>query len=652
MPTKNVELKPDSKEHQFVRRQIMDRARFSEKEMLNRQTSYKEQEDQFLAYIHERDIDRKTKSMFKDGEPQYTTLRIPYTYGEIMTMHTFFTTVMLGRQPVLQYNGRHGESQQHKLAVEAIMNYQMQSGRNIVPLHIWILDALKYGRGVVWADWEERYSYFQETRTVERPIYEGGVRVSTETEEVEEPMRILQYMGNKFFTTKPQNFRPDPRVPIAYLQEGEFVGREYDLTMNDLIKGGREGIYFNVDAARREFKASSADKSLGEQSTLVDDVVNENPALAGKPTGKVKALEMYVELVPDDWGLKDFKMPQKWVFTVVNEKVIIEARPLGFYHDQFPCFALEPEFDGYSLHSRSPQEIIKPLEDTLTWLFNSHFYNTRRALNDQVVFDPTMIEAEDVLSPLPGGGIRAKPAAYGQDLRRSVFQVPVADVTRQNIGDSAYVMNILQRVDGVNDSLLGVSRQQGGRQTATQVRQDNQFAVNRLKSKAEFLSAQGLAPLAEVALQQTQQYYDQEMKFRIAGNLVNPNEDPFVDVTPNAIAGFYDFVPVDGSIPLDRFALANLWRQIFADAARIPGMGQQLDFMSIFSHFAKLSGATDIDQFRVKTQLQDPEELDRARDRGDVVPIGEPPKGPSPEGDERAAGRAPTAPQISGMGGG
>lgn len=647
MPTRNKELNFGGEEHTFVLRQLLDRLKFSEREVQNRQTSYKEQEDQFLAYIHERDVDKKTKAMFKDGEPQYTTLRIPYTYGEIMTMHTFYTTVMLGRTPILQYNGRHGAGQAQKLAVEAIMNYQMQSGRNVVPLYIWILDALKYGRGILWADWEERFSYFQEEREI--PRIEGGVQTGTET--AEETVRLLQYQGNRFFTTRPQDFRPDPRVPVGYLQDGEFVGREYDLTMSELIKGGREGLYYNVNEARRLFKAADADQSPGDQSDKVDPVVNENPTTAGPPTGKTKAQEVYVELVPRDWKLKDFSMPQKWVFTIVGKRVIIESRPLGAYHDQFPCFALEPEFDGYSLHSRSPQEVIRPLEDTLTWLFNSHFYNVRRALNDQIVFDPTMIEPNDVMSPLPGGAIRAKPAAYGQDLRRSMFQVPVADVTRQNVGDSAFVLNILQRVDGVNDSVLGMINQ-GGRKTATEVRQGSQFAVNRLKSRAEFLSAQGMAPLAEVALQQTQQYFDQNLKFRVPGNLVKSGQDPFVDVSPEAIAGAFDFVPIDGSVPLDRFALANLWRQIFADAARIPGMGQELDFMAIFNHFAKLSGATDIDQFRIETQLQDMEELQRDRDRGDVVPIGEPSKGPSPEGDERAAGRAPVSPQIAGLGGG
>lgn len=651
MPTslpKNVELERDSQKHQFVRQQLIDRFNFSRQHVNARQETYEEQENQFLAYIHERDIDRQTKARSKAGEPMYTTLRIPYTYGEIMTMHTFYTTVMLGRNPILQFNGRHGESQRQKMAVEAIMNYQMLSGRNIVPLYIWLLDALKYGRGILWMDWEERYSYFIEEEDI--PVLDELGLPSGETTTRDRTFKLLQYQGNKFFTSRPQEFLSDPRVPIAYLQSGEFVGRTFDLYMNDLIRGGREGIYFNVDRAKRLFKSSRDDMEQGDRSPKIDPVADHNPMTAGPPTGKAPAMEMYVELVPDDWQLKDFRMPQKWVFTLVDKDTIIEARPMGAYHDQFPCASMEPEFDGYSLHSRSPQEIIRPLEDTMTWLFNSHFFNVRRALNDQIVFDPTMIEPEDVFSPLPGGGIRAKPAAYGQDLRKSIYQLPVNDVTRAHIGDTGHVLSLLQRVDGVNDSVLGMI-DQGGRRSATEARQGAQFSTSRLKSKSEFMSAQGFTPMGEISVQQTQQYFDQEMKFRVAGNLAQQGVDPFVDVSPESIAGAFDFIPVDGNQPLDRFALANLWRQIFSDMARLAQLPQmqEFDLLGIFRHFAQLAGATDIDQFRIN--MQDPEQLENEERRGNIVPLGgQSERGPPAEGDERAAARDAAPPQVSGLG--
>lgn len=651
MPQPNIRVPYDvSKDslHHLVQRAILARYYLSKQYMENRQTTYEKLENQFLAYLPETDHDAMTRTKYKEqGKPKYTTLQIPYTYAEVMTMHTYFSTVMLGRNPIFQYMGRHGESQRQKLAVDAIMAYQTRIGQNIVPLYVWILDALKYGRGILGTFWDEKYSYF--TRIVDRPVTVGPIRVKTVRETVQE--RVLQYVGNRFFTVRPQDFFPDPRVPTGYIQDGEFVGYTAEVSWNSLVRGELEGRYFNIRHVRKFVRSKSTTRDLSSSPKL-DLPADESLLTDPKDTGFVNILEMAVEVIPREWRLADTNRPQKWLFTLAGNEVVIQARPLGAYHDKFEFFSMEPEFDGYSLHSRSPGEVIKPLEDTITWLFNSHFYNVRRALNDLFVVDPSRIEMTDVLNPLPGGAIRAKPLAYGEDVSTAIRQLPVADITRAHIGDTRYVLDILQRIDGVNDSVLGLI-QQSGRKTATEVRQGGTFSVSRLKAKAEFMGAMGFDPLAVVSLQNTQQYYSQEQKFRIAGNLADPGAEPFVEVTPAAIAGSFDFVPMSGDMPLDRFALANLWRQIFVDAARIPGMEQQLDFMAIFAHFAKLSGATDIDQFRV--QVVSDEMLAQQAQAGNVIPLGgqyggPASAGPADEGDERAASRVPVPGQTPGLG--
>jgi hypothetical protein len=54
-------------------------------------------------------------------------------------------------------------------------------------------------------------------------------------------------------------------------------------------------------------------------------------------------LEFAWELIPADWGLGSGKVPEKWVFTVGNDAVIIGAQPLGYYHNKFPFQVLEYE---------------------------------------------------------------------------------------------------------------------------------------------------------------------------------------------------------------------------------------------------------------------------------------------------------------------
>ena len=130
----------------------------------------------------------------------------------------------------------------------------------------------------------------------------------------------------------------------------------------------------------------------------------------------------------------------------------------------------------------------------------------------------------------------------------------------------------------------------------------------------------GFSELAGVLLSNTQQYYSGEQKFRIVGDLVEGG-NPFADITPELIAGAYDFVAVDGTLPVDRFAQANLWRQMFGDMQKFPQLMEQFDMWRVFSYVAKLAGAKNFDQFRI--EAQSPEQIQQGVQAGNLVPMKE-----------------------------
>ena len=262
--------------------------------------------------------------------------------------------------------------------------------------------------------------------------------------------------------------------------------------------------------------------------------------------------------------------------------------------------------------------MIKPLGDTITWLFNSHFYNVRKVLNDQLVVDPSRVVMKDILDPKPGRLIRLKPAAYGSDPKLAVQQLQVMDVTQQHIRDVGFVAELVMRMTGVNDQIMGMVNT-GGRKSATEVRASSTFGVNRLKTNSEYFSAQGWAPLAQKIVQNTQQFYDGEQLFKIAGNLLLRAER-FSKVTPDLIAGFYDFVPVDGTMPVDRYAQAALWRDIMAGMRQFPQLMMEYDIPAIFAHIANLAGIRNLQNFRI--QVSPDEQLMARLQAGNVVPAG------------------------------
>jgi hypothetical protein len=208
------------------------------------------------------------------------------------------------------------------------------------------------------------------------------------------------------------------------------------------------------------------------------------------------------------------------------------------------------------------------------------------------------------------------------------------------------VADIIHRITGANDTIMGMVNA-GGRKTATEVRTSSTFGVNRLKTNAEYFSAQGWSLLGQTFVQNSQQKMDVNKMYRIAGNLMQ-RANRFVNVTPESISGFYDFVPVDGTLPVDRFAMATVWNQIMAQMRTAPSLMMQYDLGAIFAHVASLAGVKNLNSFRFKV-VPDEQALQAAQ-VGNALPMKGQQGGRSSGGGPSASTGIPGAAQLQGMG--
>lgn len=618
-----------------LHRRILDgmnaRYEFSAQRMAGLHKKWMRAEDLFVAYVPERDVDAVRKLQREQGgKPQYTTIMLPYTYAQLMSAHSYWTTVFLGRDPILQIQGRHGEAEQNVQAMEALLAYQLQIGRMLPNFYFWLMDAGKYGLGVVNDYWCEEVKSVSKLMEVAEDIL-GLPTGQTKRELITE--RVRTYYGNKLNNIRPYDFYPDTRRPLWNPQAMEFVAHHFEPNLNDLLRKKESGEYVNVDSFRTLNKGGGA---TGRQpgSPRVDLPNNDTEATYQeaelRETGLFGAIQMEIELVPRSWGLSKVGVPEKWVFTAgitggkkgsergTNLGVVLEARPLGCYHDKFRYSTLEVEPEAYGLGSRGIPETIEPLQNTMDWLLNTHMYAVRKTMNNQFIGDPTRIIMSDFENPRQGGLIRAAPAAYGTDLSKAVFQLPVIDLTKGHMQDLASFDMFAQRTSGINEQMMGQVNT-GGRKTAAEIRSSSTFGVNREKTICEFMSVLGWDPLVTRLIQNSQQYFDSNTKLRIVGDLAMMATNKFVEVNPDTIAGFYDYIPVDGTMPIDRFAQANLWQQIFAQIARVPQVAAQYDLGKIFAWVAQLAGLKNINQMKV--QVMDPRMLAQMAQSGNVVPM-------------------------------
>lgn len=611
------------------------------KEMATQYDKWRKDEDRYLAYIPEKDVDA-VRRVNRDnyGKPEYTTISLPYSYAMLMTAHTYSTSVFLGRSPAYQFMGRHGEAQNAEMAMESLVDYQLGVGGGLVPHYIWLLDAPKYGVGVVSPYWIEEKS--KVSRIVEKaPMLDLFGFPLGKPKKVRETQTVTGYKGNKLVNIRPYDWFPDPRVSMHQFQEGEFCGAYMERSWAFLKAREADGLYVNIDELR-DMGSSGGDetqRNLGTAQTEMPTTDQIHPADM-KDTNSYGLYSFVIIINPKEWGVGTDNGMEKWIFTCNKEfSLLIQAAPLGYFHDKFPFAVLNWEPEGYGKLGRNMLDIIDPLQRTMDWLINSHFYNVRKTLNNQFVVDPNLVEMRDVINPHAGKIIRRKPEGRGAPVDDMIKQLPTVDVTKGHINDINMLHEFAQRVLGINDQLMGMLAG-GGRKTASEVRSSSTFGVSRQKTTAEFYSAMGVAPLAQMLLQNTQQYYDEEQQYRIVGSAVELMAGKkYVSVDPEMIQGFFDFVPIDGTLPVDRYAQANLWREILAQFRNYPELAARYDVGKVFAYVAMLGGVKNVNQFRV--DLQQPETLVREAERGNAVPLAQ---------AEKDLGAVPTPSQMPGMG--
>ncbi len=632
MTGRALEIRYDSPLHSKIKAAIKDRFTLSATSMTKQHTAWKEADDLYRCYVPETTENSQRKQQRSAGKQVYTDLVVPSSYAMVLSAHTYWSSVFLSRSPIFQFAGRHGESEQQVQGLEALIDYQRLVGGLTVPLYIWLLDAGRYGLGVIGNYWAEESTRTTQLVEVEEPVEFLGIPIPGKTKKrtVRQVTETEGYKGNRIYNVRPHDFFPDPRVSIVNFQKGEFCGRATACGWNDILRRkyddatGR-GDYFNLDKLEQLLDnvggynqgGEIGQISLNASDRLPDLSTTYNTFSGNRGKAFISLGEMFIDLVPKEWDLGPSTYPEKWVFTLANNEVVIGARPLEAIHGKFPYFVQTYEIEGYQFLPRGMMEVTKPLNDTMGWLLNTHYYNVRKCLNDMFIVDPSRIEMKDLLDGGPGKIIRLKPSFYGQDVRTAVSQLAVADITTKNFQDMQFIWELMQRVTGCTDNTMGMVNA-GGRKTATEVRTSSSFGINRMKTFAEYNSALGWEPLAQVLVQNTQQNYDGDKQFKIAGDLLKGSQ--FISVTPEALLGFYDFIPVDGTLPIDRFAQATLWKEILLGMTKMPQLAAGFDLAGIFSWMAQLAGLKNINQFKVQVQ---PDAVIAAQAQaGNLVPQG------------------------------
>jgi len=121
-----------------------------------------------------------------------------------------------------------------------------------------------------------------------------------------------------------------------------------------------------------------------------------------------------------------------------------------------------------------------------------------------------------------------------------------------------------------------------------------QAGASRLSQLAIRISSQGMMDICGQMIMNIQQFMPQEMWVETTGD-----EGPESSLmSPDMLVGTFNYQISDGSLPYDKTALLEVWKEIMFGVAQDPELRQTYSVDKIFEHVAILGGAKNIASFK------------------------------------------------------
>lgn len=620
-----LDLKPGSKLHKKLQGEILARARDGHAVIQKRIDLWNATDKTLTAYIRTDDSENDITEL-DDRKP--VSIVFPYSFAIMETLLTYMVMAFLN-DPIFRYEGQSPEDTVGAIMLEKVVNLHCVRTKVALAIHTMFRDNFGYGLCIGAPGWTEKRG----RKTVKKKFSNLINMFSGERYEKGVEENALLFEGNELTNIDPYLYLPDPEVSAHDVQKGESTGWVSKESYNDLLSRERwDDDLFNVKYLRhiKGYRSQyAADQSEREKKWESSGNTRERGTLvrSGEKTHPVDVIYMYMKVVPKDLGLGDGEYPEKWLFGLANDSIIVKAQPLDLDHDMFPVVVGATDFDGYSSTPIARLEVLSGLQKTLDWLFNSHIANVRKAINDMLVVDPYLVNMKDLRDPKAGKLIRLRRPAWGRGVERAVEQLKVADITQANIADSSWIVQWMQKVAGADDPLMGSLRKGGPeRLTKGEFQGTQAGAVSRLEKIARVFGLQVMQDLGYMFASHTQQLMSEELYVSTTGRWQETLAAEYgskikgnrMKVTPFDLLIDYDVKVRDGSVPGGNFAEA--WLQMFNIIMTNQELGQMFEIPRIFKHIARNMGAKNVDDF-VRTQTMPNEQIEIEAQKGNIAPL-------------------------------
>lgn len=635
-----LNLRPGSLVHSKLRDMIWDKSQASQRTMESRYESWEKVDDSLTGYIKLDDVERNRKS---NDSRKPVSVVIPVNYATREVLLTYLVSAFLNN-PIIKIDGVGPEDVIGAALMEIVLQQQNSRAKAGLALHTSWMDSLTYGFGAVAVSWDVKTGFktvLQDDGAIGAFGMLGRI-FGRQAEQQRIREEAVLWEGNKLENIDPYNYLPDPDVPTHKVQDGSFVGW--------ITRSNRMDLISDETNDPELFNARFLDRlqSGGGRSTLLVHTRsnrhrNRLKGIAENSEGEpVDVINMYIKLIPKEFGLGDKDVPEKWFFKLAGDEVILQAQPLGLDHDMFPVAIAVPQYDGYSVSPLSHMEMLQDMQVTVNWLFNAHMMNVSKAVNDVIIVDPSLINIKDLEDPQPGKIIRTRQRGWGKGVGDGIKQLNINDITRGNAADAAFLINTIRDTAGAADSISGIARNTSERVSAQEAMGVRSGALSRLEKMARIIGMQSLQDVGYMEASHVKQLLSEDTYAKIVGRheqlLIEEYGENVIKhrypVKPQDLLVDYDIDVGDGSIVSGEFIqpLIQLWQGLLSAP---PEVQAEYESTRLFSHIMRIAGVRNLDDFK-KSQQQQAQALAQAQfdvqpdaqvaqqaQAGNIVPIGQ-----------------------------
>lgn len=625
-------LVPGEKFHDKLVEEILGRARLANDKLSSRFDTWNEIIKFLRVYIR---VDDEEKQVQKNDDRKPVSIVIPTMYSTLETLCTYMSDAFFSN-PLFSYKAVGPSDERKGICLEHVIGAQSMFFKHPLAMHTMWRDNFIFGFGCEGLLWEDNGVY-DNTGAETYNVNDATDLLTRPTESLIQQPRVRNKIGsmsgNRMFPIDPFMALIDPNGPIHDLQQHEFFGWVDATNLNKLLK-------LEASMGGKVFNARYAQQAAARKAPLTSVMFDQQQRKRSGEglewdsayTTAAHVIYMYIDLIPSMWGLGDGTMPQKWVFGVVGDRVLVMASPVPDRHQRYPAAICASEYDGYaSTLPISRLEVMQGMQHAVNWFWNSRVINVRKAINDMFVVDPSIINIRDMENPGPGLLVRLKQPMWGKGtLDNAIKQLGVADVTQNHLTDMSVLMSLTERITGATDLRQGISSDTRERVTAKEISSRESGSYSKHEHMARIMYMQAHQDLAYLAAWQTQQYMKDEQYVRLLDRLGQDTatifgEDRAIKVTPEDIDVPFDVMPQDGTGALG--GNTQLLFDMFNLIAPDPLLRNQFDLIRIFADLARATGKKNVLDYikngpQVNAQVLPDEEVARQAQAGNIRELG------------------------------